>query len=354
MRSFGNRSYGLILGFVVSFVVISKESNVSAFVFSRIRQRHQTTELIFGDYSPILSIENKKSLLRFEDHVSASTANNSRLLMVNNNDEGPQGTGVGFIAGFLLLIFVAGSVVPFAGTLNIKGQLSIADSVVTKQDASGKFKNVESKQLSLSRSAIQEKLNSVPVFYVVTEGKMGTALYMSFDDARAASDGIPSSTVKGTTLDQVMYPLLLKRGRMRMAPPPTEVVTAEENLVNLGKSSDSPAYRLVPSKTSVQQAKEFGLELSNSDIPLFVADRLAFGSPKGPQLPLFLDKDDCLTSYKRLRQGKSSLPEDPNIRTSTLLEILVSMEKGTRPGLNQLAFYATAGDLLRLTEMISN
>ena len=138
---------------------------------------------------------------------------------------------------------------------------------------------------------------------------------------------------------------------MRMAPPPSEVQTAEEKIMN---SENAPEYRLVPSKLAMQQAKEFNVELSNSDVPLFVADRLAFGSPKGPQLPLFLDKDDCITSYNRLRNGKSSLPEQPNIRTSSLLETLVSMEKGTRPGVSQLAFYSTADDLLRLTEMLSN
>ena len=139
---------------------------------------------------------------------------------------------------------------------------------------------------------------------------------------------------------------------MRMAPPPVEVERAEGMILDKGKA-DSPSYRLIPSKVSVQQAKEFNSELSNSDLPLFVADRLAFGSPKGPQLPLFLDKNDCITSYNRLRQGKSSLPEEPNIRTSTLLETLISMERGTRPGVNQIAFYATAEDLLRLTEMLS-
>lgn len=140
---------------------------------------------------------------------------------------------------------------------------------------------------------------------------------------------------------------------MRMAPPPSEIEKAEAKIMESGKA-ESPTYRLIPSKTSVKQAKEYGLEVSNSDVPLFVADRLAFGSPKGPQLPLFLDNDDCITSYQRLRSGKSSLPENPTIRTSTLIETIFSMERGTRPGVSQLSFYSTAGDLLRLTEMLSN
>jgi len=275
--------------------------------------------------------------------------------MVREPDDRPGLSGASILAGILLAVFVAGSLLPLAGTFDLK-PAPIADSVVTRQDTPGK-QSLESKQFALSRSAIQEKLNAVPVFYIATTGSDGTALmstdiYLSYQEAKEASDGVPSSTVKGTTLDQVMYPLVFKRGRMRMAPPPAEVEQAESVIMAEGKSG-SPGYRLIPSKASVDQAKEFDMEVSESDVPLFIADRLAFASTKGAQLPLFLNKDDCITSYKRLRQAKSSLPEQPNIRTTTLLETLISMERGTRPGVSQLNFYATAGDLLQLTEMIS-
>lgn len=271
-------------------------------------------------------------------------------------DERPGLSGASILAGVLLAVFVAGSLLPLAGTIDLK-PAPIADSVVTRQDVPGR-QNLENKQFALSRSAIQEKLNSVPVFYVATTGsdgsaEMSTDIYLSYQDAKEASDGVSSSTVKGTTLDQVMYPLVLKRGRMRMAPPPVEVAQAEATIMAEGKSG-SPAYRLIPSKVSVDQAKEFDMAVAESDVPLFIADRLAFASTKGAQLPLFLNRDDCVTSYKRLRQAKSALPEQPNIRTTTLLETLISMERGTRAGASQLNFYATAGDLLQLTEMLSN
>jgi hypothetical protein len=113
-----------------------------------------------------------------------------------------------------------------------------------------------------------------------------------------------------------------------MAPPPPEVEKAEQEL-NEGSSSKS--YRLIPSKMAKEQAKELKMNLAESDIPLFVADRLAFASSNGPQLPLFVDKSDCVFTYNRLREGnsKSSLPEQPNIRSTSLLEELTSMEKGT-------------------------
>lgn len=100
-------------------------------------------------------------------------------------------------------------------------------------------------------------------------------------------------------------------------------------------------YRLVPSGAAVVQAKEFGVDLATNDIPLFVADWLAFASSKGPQLPLILDKSDCALGYQRLQQGKPSLPEQPTIRTTSLLDTLKNMERGTRPGVSQLAFYGT-------------
>lgn len=339
----------------ILLVLLSKTFNVSSFAFRRIKPFTGTlSSSLSGERMPYSKENHDAPFL--ENLAFASRSCNFKLSMVN--DEGSEGTGTGVIAGILLLIFVAGSVLPLMGTFGMKGEMSIADSVVTRQDAPGKLQNFESKQYSLSRSAIQEKLNAVPVFYIVSTANdgsitMGTDIYMSFDDANIASAGISSSSVKGTTLDQVMYPLVLKRGRMRMAPPPVEVERAESSIIELGKA-DAPAYRLIPSKVSVKEAKEFNLELSNSDIPLFVADRLAFGSPKGPQLPLFLDKNDCITSYRRLRQEKSSLPEEPNIRTSTLLETLISMERGTRPGVSQIAFYSTAEDLLKLTEILSN
>lgn len=133
-----------------------------------------------------------------------------------------------------------------------------------------------------------------------------------------------------------------------MAPPPSEVEKAEAAL------SENPEklYRLIPSKAAVDQANEYKMNLLANDIPLFVADRLAFAGAKGPQLPLFVDKNDCMLSYQRLRSGKSSLPEQPNIRTTSLLDELYSMEKGTRPGVSQLAFYATAEDVNKAASMV--
>lgn len=138
-----------------------------------------------------------------------------------------------------------------------------------------------------------------------------------------------------------------------MAPPPTAVEKAEEEIrMTAEKGGTSKTYRLIPSKSAFKAAKEFDLKMEESDIPLFVADRLAFAGDKGPQLPLFLEKDDCVTTYNRLRGSSSRLPETPNIRVSTLMDTLKSMEVGSRPGVSQLAFYSSAEDLVQATDMM--
>jgi hypothetical protein len=102
----------------------------------------------------------------------------------------------------IILIFVATSFLP---PMDMGGgaPASIADSVVTKQDNPEKFKNFQNKFDRLSRATIQEKLNAVPVFYLVdSDGSMQTNIFLSYQDAR--SSAADSATVKATTLDQVM------------------------------------------------------------------------------------------------------------------------------------------------------
>jgi hypothetical protein len=132
---------------------------------------------------------------------------------------------------------------------------------------------------------------------------------------------------------------------MRMEPPPAEVAKAEAAI------TFDKTYRLIPSKAAREQAAEFKVDVADGDVPFFVADRLAFAGPKGPQLPLFTDENDCISSYQRLRESSKKLPEIANIRVATLMDEIFSMEKGTRPGVSQLAFYANAEDLSKATEI---
>eukprot|EP00978_Attheya_sp_CCMP212_P012846 scaffold32099_cov50-Attheya_sp.AAC.5 len=274
------------------------------------------------------------------------------LKMSSDSDDGP---GIGTIVTivFFLVVFVGTSLAPMldAARNSPTGDLNLGDSVVTRQDPPGKLQNYENSSDKLSRTKIQEKLNRVPVFYLVSgpNKEMQEKIYLSFEDATSAAGS--DATVKCTTLDQVMYPLVLKRGRMRMAPPPLEVQLAEENLQAQGLSTKN--FKLVPSKAAIKDAAETKTDLADGDIPLFVADRLAFAGDAGPQVPLFFEKADCITSYSRLRESRGDrIPAQPNIRSTTLMDELYSMEKGTRPAVSQLQFYSTADDLMKASEML--
>mmetsp|Transcript_8187 Transcript_8187/g.14962 ORF Transcript_8187/g.14962 Transcript_8187/m.14962 type:complete len:98 (+) Transcript_8187:124-417(+) len=96
------------------------------------------------------------------------------------------------------------------------------------------------------------------------------------------------------------------------------------------------------------------MTLKDGDIPLFVVERLAFAGNDGrPEVPLFTEKGDALTSYERLQMGSSTLPKEPSIRTTSLLDVLESMEKGTRPAVGQLQLYGNADDVLKADEILS-
>jgi len=135
-----------------------------------------------------------------------------------------------------------------------------------------------------------------------------------------------------------------------MSPPPVELSKAEELIRN---GDDSISFKFVPSVSAVQAAVDAGYTPSEGQIPLFSADRLAFASGSGPEIPLFFEKADCVTSYKRLRGSSSSskLPEESTIRVTTLGDQLNSMEKGSLPASRQLQLFSSEYDLIHATEL---
>jgi len=142
-----------------------------------------------------------------------------------------------------------------------------------------------------------------------------------------------------------MHPLILKQGNTKPNnKTPMEIKSARQNV------DDSTSYKLVASKAALS---EEDMTLKEGNIPLFVVEKLAFAGNDGkPQVPLFTERGDGIVSYARLREsGGNKLPEAPSIRTTTLLEVIESMEKGTRPGVGQLEFYANADDVIKANEM---
>jgi len=172
-------------------------------------------------------------------------------------------------------------------------------------------------------------------------------IYFSYSDATNAASSGEGSVVKVTTLDQIMYPLILKREGMFK---PTAATPIEVKNAIASSSSTSTTYKLVPSAAALNDAKDTGTTLKEGDIPLFSIARLAFaGSGGQPQVPLFLERADGVTSYTRL--GKS---DEAVVRTTSLLDVLDSMERGTRPAVGQLEFYGNAEDVLKADEMSSS
>mmetsp|Transcript_48399 Transcript_48399/g.58396 ORF Transcript_48399/g.58396 Transcript_48399/m.58396 type:complete len:365 (-) Transcript_48399:515-1609(-) len=277
-----------------------------------------------------------------------------RLQMANesNDDEGgyfkklgPGTIGVALVTFAYFFILVVGPIA--AGLIENANDnspsVTLADAVITRQQQpkqpqskdkqpQDKFANYQSRKDAVPKNVISQKLQNVPVFYVSSNSdndSRGDIFYVSYDDATEASSKTKDSVVKSMTLDKVMY-----------------------------KSSNgdisSSSYKVIPSSSARADAENIKLDLVNNDIPLFVADKLAFAGNNGgpPQVPLFLERQDAITSYNRLRQSSSTLPPEATIRATTLLDELNSMEKGTRPRVAQLEFYASEVNLLKSTELI--
>lgn len=272
-----------------------------------------------------------------------------RQMSSNNEGQGPGPVMALFISG-VLLFFIASAFAPlidFASIQPSPKDLNLADSVVTRQDDVNKLKNYQSKFDALSQSKIQDKLRNLPVFFIAQGGEgrmMDKNIYFSFNEATyAASAG--DGTVKVTTLDQVLYPLILKRDGFK--PSEATPIEVKNALASLG---DKTTYNLIPSAAALKEAKDMGTTLKEGEIPLFIVERLAFAGNGGqPQVPLFLEKADGVTSYSRL--GKS---DDPVVRTTTLSDVLDSMERGSRPAVGQLEFYGNADDVLKADELLSS
>ena len=199
--------YGLLLVLLVS----SLSSTTSAFTTtirpSTIKINNRNNGIIKGKHLNLVHCDS------FSSSSMATISTNgcqtsTRLQMAFGNDG--EGNGPGPLASFgillVMLLFVGSGLLPI---LDGGGQdLSIADSVVTTTSTSRQQErsstNADANNNDrLSRSTIQGKLSSIPVFYVAnSDGKMETDIYFSYAEASAAASG--SSSVKVTSLDQVM------------------------------------------------------------------------------------------------------------------------------------------------------
>ena len=189
---------------ILTFVFVSR---CSSFRPTICLARQSASKPISKYHKTCISQQDTKICPRFWDGNSMGTlahCSTSGLFMANSNDEGP-GLLTTIGVGFIIVLFVVSGLLPSLLQGGGDRDLSIADSVVTRQDVPGKLANFESSQDRLSRSEIQEKLSSIPVFYLATtDGTMKTDIFLSYADAKDVSSGMEGTTVKVTTLDQVM------------------------------------------------------------------------------------------------------------------------------------------------------
>ena len=173
----------------------------------------------------------------------------------------------------------------------------------------------------LSKRELNTKLAQLPVFLVVDENnggivtKDGTGfIYLSKGDADAYSKQNSGCTVTATTLDEVYLSLVAKK--------------VKPNVVGgiVAKSDFSAQYKFVPAKGSLNDVtSEWKSTHSEYDVPLFRVQNMAFEDPQGLILPLFTNKVDALTTYKRMQTSKTEKMTDsktPEIQTSSLLDII--------------------------------
>ena len=152
----------------------------------------------------------KPSIITSRQHVTISYNDEYKVFETfHGTNEGP-GILPTLGLAFIILIFVGTSFLPLLDAGGPSGNLSIADSVVTKQDNPDKFKNYENKFDRLSRATIQEKLNAVPVFYLVDndDGTMKSDIFMSFEDATDAAKGGQGYNLGSSHVRLIIYALI--------------------------------------------------------------------------------------------------------------------------------------------------
>ena len=208
----------------------------------------------------------------------------------------------------------------------------------------------------LSKNEINDKLAQIPIFFVLDAKKADTFyedsdkktvnLYMDVEDAKRQQDRLGENYRVGvTTLDEVFYPLITKK---------VKIASFLSPLVK--NSNPDSKYLLIPSKFQYEFAKAIEGEKVDKDtsidsskelsVPVFVSDKIAFKDQKGNlQIPLFLQQEDLLDSWNRLRESSSnSLPEEPTLKISTIERIIQSMEDGSSQG-KALEFFPSIENL---------
>ncbi|CAM9438188.1 unnamed protein product, partial [Ectocarpus fasciculatus] len=196
---------------------------------------------------------------------------------------------------------------------------------------------------AMTRPEIQKKLSQIPVFFLRDESgavhvENGEGLFfMSPGDAKEKLQdlkGAEGTKVAATTLDDIWYPLIKKKGLNK------KPVAAEAS----GLSDLSARYRIIPRSNQVAQALEtqgWNAVADAGGVPVWAAETLAFrGTGNKMKQPLFTNVDDLMTSWDRLETEGGSEAQSPTIQVSSIGAIIDMMQRGGGDQSRNLEFFA--------------
>jgi hypothetical protein len=165
-----------------------------------------------------------------------------------------------------------------------------------------KNSEVRGSMTRLTRREINDKLRQVPIFFVQDQGTGGIyivdgigKIFTDKADADELARGKAGVKVSATTADDIFYTLIERKIKLG---------SFVEGVA--GKCDTSAQYLLVPSAKELSQTSPEWQSSHHDDIPLFRVANLAFEKEGGLEIPLFLNREDALSSYGRLQDVKKS------------------------------------------------
>ena len=234
--------------------------------------------LCFVSFKKLVNLNQKRfhivnNKIEFNSHILNERKDISRLHYGTNDDDRAALPLTSVLIGLVAILGVFGT-----------GFISTFGSAAKQQNAP-KLKNTSEKEARgamtrLTRREINKKLSAIPIFYPLDDNggiyvKDGVGkIFTDINDAQAATRNNNINVGVGT-LDDVYYTLIEKK---------TKLATYLGGAV--GKSDFTAQYYLNSPDTN--------------DVVLYRMPKLAFQKDNGLELPLFLDREDAVSSYQRL------------------------------------------------------
>lgn len=203
----------------------------------------------------------------------------------------------------------------------------------------------------LTISEINDKLKSIPIFYVIKKGTNtifvdidGHAnIYLSYKDALSELQPLKNSDLKvsASTIDEVFLPLISKQKKSMSLPS----ITPSFNV--------QASFKLIPSsEEDAKPSDEWKSLHQQSDIPIFRFRNLVFKTEKGTEFPLYLSKTDAIDAYNRLDSNDISIAQINNYNFEEIsLQDVVNVFQAGGIEARALKFYPSRASLDAYTRL---